>query len=106
MLPYKPYIPQSVGELWDLIGSMVLNAPRFVDDDFPGKNIDTEFVELIEGLTTIRKQLGEDRFTKLREMAERTKAHFVAAADDDSEEVKAGRNLLFEMEEVLNEIRR
>lgn len=106
MRPYKPYIPQTPGEVWDLIGSMVLNAPKFTDEDFPGKDIDTEFFELVEGLKVIRKRLGEDRYATLVEMAERTKALFVAATNDDADEVWAGRNLLLEMEEVLNQIRR
>jgi len=108
MRPYKPYIPQTPGEVWDLIGSMVLGAPRFIDSTgyFPGKNIDTEFEALTGGIDAIRKKLGEERYAKLMQMAEQTKNLFLAAADYEAEEAWEGRNLLLEMEDVLNEIRR
>jgi hypothetical protein len=106
MRSYKPYVPQTPGELWDLLGAMMLGAPRFINEDFPGANIDTEFFELTEGLKVIRDKLGEERYTKLLEMSERAKAHFVAAVDEDADDVSAGRNLLLDMENVLNEIRR
>jgi hypothetical protein len=28
--PYKPYIPQTIGEIWDKLGWMMLNSPTFI----------------------------------------------------------------------------
>lgn len=107
MQAYKPYVPQTLGELWDHIGSMVLGAPKFIDTSgfFPDMNIESEYFALVEGLKVVRPQLGEERYAKLVEMAERTKAYFVAAADEDADEVWAGRNLLLEMDEIVSEAR-
>ena len=57
---YTPYIPQGKSEIMDQLGSMMLSSPKFEDDSgyFPGKNIDTVFYQLNEGLRLIRKQLG------------------------------------------------
>jgi hypothetical protein len=107
MQSYKPYIPQNVDELWDLVGSMVLGAPKFIDTSgfFPGKGIETEYFKLMEGLRLARPELGEERYAKLAEMAERTKAYFVAAADEDADDVWTGRNLLLEMGDIVAEVR-
>jgi hypothetical protein len=107
MLSYDPYIPQNLDELWDLVGSMVLGAPKFIDTSgfFPGKGIETEYFRLTEGLKLARPELGEERYVKLVEMGQRTRAYFVAAADDDADEVWAGRNLLLDMEEIMDEAR-
>lgn len=102
MRPYKPYIPQSAGETIELLGAMVLDAPSFEDDSyFVGKNIDTTYFALDEGLKVIRSKLGEDRYTRLVEMARVTKEKFLQAADEDAEEVREGRNVLIEMIEML-----
>ena len=47
MMPYKPYVPQTISELWDHIGGMVLNSPTFVDKTgmYPDRGIETEFFE-------------------------------------------------------------
>lgn len=105
MRPYKPYIPQTMGELWDLIGSMVLGSPKFIDTSgfLAGKNLETEYFALTEGLKIVRPELGEERYAQLVEMAERTKAYFIAAADEDADEVWAGRNLLLDMDEIVDE---
>lgn len=108
MRPYEPYIPQTPGEVWDLLGAMVLDAPRFVDTSgyFPGRNIDTTFHALTEGFGVIRKMLGEERYAKLMALAQQAKALFIDTAEDELDKIRAGCQLLFEMEGVLNEIRR
>jgi len=107
MRPYKPYIPQTPGEVWDLLGSMVLGAPRFVDNSgyFPDRNIDTEFEALTGGFEAIGKRLGEARYGKLMELAQQAKALFAETAEDDLDRIRAGCGLLFEMEDILNEVR-
>jgi hypothetical protein len=102
MRPYKPYIPQSIGETIELLGAMVLDAPKFEDDSyFAGMSIDTEYVALDEGLEVIRGKLGEDRYTRLVEMALLSKEKFLQASDGNAEQLVAGRNILIEMIEIL-----
>lgn len=106
--PYKPYIPQTIGEIWDQLGSMMLSSSTFVDTTgyFPNKNIDTEFFRLKEGFKTVRRQLGEERYEKLVAMADRMKAHFEADPEDKTDDSMAGRQLIYDMEDVLKEVRR
>ena len=103
MPPYKPYIPQTVGEVVDLLGSMVLDAPKFEDESyFVGMSIETEYFALDEGLKLIRRKLGEDRYAKLVKMALLTKEKFLrSSSEGNAEELAAGRNILIEMIEML-----
>lgn len=104
--PYTPYIPQTISEIWDLLGGMMLEAPTFVDKTgyFPQQNIDTEFFALKEGLKSVQKKLGEERYERLVVMADRMKAHFLADPEDKTEDSVAGRRLINEMEGVLKEV--
>lgn len=108
MRPYRPYVPQTVGEIWDMLAAFMADAPTFIDRSgfFPGQNIDTEFYRLKEGLGVVRKRLGEERYHKLIDMADRMRAHFEADPEEKTEDSKAGRQLIFDMEDVLNEVRR
>ncbi|UZK66387.1 hypothetical protein [Sphingomonas sp. M1-B02] len=108
MRPYEPYVPQTIGEIWDLLGSMMLGSPTFVDKTgyFPQQSIDTEFFALKEGLNAIRKRLGEERYEKLVEMADRMRAHFEADPEDKTDDSLAGRQLIYDMEDVLREARK
>lgn len=56
----KPYIPASLSEINDQLGSMFLGAPTFRDQTLvsPDRTIESEFHELIEGLSLVRKTLG------------------------------------------------
>ncbi|MDV3457202.1 hypothetical protein RZN05_09430 [Sphingomonas sp. HF-S4] len=108
MRPYQPYIPQTPGEIRDQIGSMILSAPRFIDSSgyFLGQNIATEFHALTEGFGVIRKKLGEERYAKLIALAAHAKAHFGETSDDDLDGIRAGCAMLFEMEDIIDELRR
>ncbi|MDT8760995.1 hypothetical protein MZO42_20035 [Sphingomonas psychrotolerans] len=102
MRPYKPYIPQTAGEVVELLGSMVLDAPKFEDESyFAGMSIETEYFALDEGLKVIKAKLGEERYTRLVKMALVTKEKFLRAREGDAEELVAGRNILIEMIEML-----
>jgi hypothetical protein len=54
------YIPASLGEIYDRLGAMILDAPTFIDDpgEFPERNIDTVFRQLTESFGIVRKKLG------------------------------------------------
>lgn len=106
-MPYRPYIPQNIGELMDQLGSMMLGAPTFKDKTgyFP-QNIDTEFFALNEGLLVIRKKLGEERYAALRTLSDKMRALFEADPEDKTGETQAGREIIHEMEDILKSNRR
>lgn len=103
MKPYQPYIPQNISEIMDLLGSMMLNAPKFEDDTgyFPGQNIDTEFFALNEGLKAIRQKVGEENYQALVALSDRMRAHFEADPEDKTEDGIKGRDCIIEMEDIL-----
>lgn len=99
----KPYIPQGVSEIMDLLGSMMLSSPTFKDKTgyFPDRNIDTEFFALNEGLKTIRKKVGEENYQALVALSDRMRAHFEADPEDKTEDGIKGRDCIIEMEDIL-----
>ena len=104
----KPYIPASLSEINDQLGSMFLGAPTFKDKTltFPDRNMETEFHELVEGLGLVRKKLGADRFANLIDLAGRAKALFAADQEDSNGKTDEGRELLCQMQDVLRGVRR
>lgn len=100
--PYDPYVPETIGELIDQLGSMMLSSPTFVDTlgDFP-QNIDSEFFVLKEGLKAVRKKIGEERYARCLEMADRMRAHFEADPEDKTDDSLAGRQLIADMMAIL-----
>jgi hypothetical protein len=103
----NPYIPASLSEIYDLLGSMVLRAPTFIDESgyFPERNIDTRFLQLVGGFGRVRKKLGEDRYATLIDLAARAKALFAEDPEDKNGKTDEGRKLLFAMEDVLSVLR-
>jgi hypothetical protein len=101
--PYEPYIPQTTGELWDLLGGMMLDAPTFKDETgyFPGRSIETEFVALNGGIDAVRKKVGEERYAALVALSARMRALFEADPEDNTGDTQAGRQLIHEMEAIL-----
>ena len=102
---YKPYVPKGVGEIRDFLGMMMLKSPTFVDKTghFPGRNLETTFCELNEGLRLIRGNLGEERYFKLMEMSDRMRAHFEADPDDKTHDSLNGREIIDEMRDLLKQ---
>src|SRR6478672_5975132 len=101
--PYEPYIPATIDELLDKLGSVMLSSPRFKDTSgyFPGRNINTEFLALKESLNVLRKRLGEERYHALVAMSDRMRAHFEADPEDKTDEAIKGRDIILEMENIL-----
>ncbi|CAN5128531.1 hypothetical protein BH10PSE13_BH10PSE13_21970 [soil metagenome] len=108
MRPYNPYIPKTIGEIMDLLGSMMLGAPTFKDKSglFPARNIDTEFFALNESFKAIRKKAGEERYAALLALSDRMRAHFEADPEDKTQDGIDGRDCILEMEELLKSIAR
>lgn len=104
----KPYIPASLSEINDQLGSMILFAPTFLDRTlvFPERNIDSEFDTLVKGFDIVRKKLGEERYAALIDLAARAKALFAADQEDTNGKTDEGRALLFEIEDILRDARR
>jgi len=103
MRKYNPYIPESIGDLRDLIGSMMLDSPTFVDKSgfFAGKNIETAFYALGEGLRILRGKLGEERYRELVEMSNQMRAYFEADPEDQTGDAIKGRDLILDMLDLL-----
>ena len=104
----KPYIPASLSEINDQLGSMILHAPTFLDRTlvFPDRNIDSEFDTLVKGFDIVRKKLGEERYAALIDLAARAKTLFAADQGDTNGKTDEGRALLFEIEDILRDARR
>lgn len=104
----NPYIPASLSEINDLLGSMILDAPTFIDrlGHFPRQNIETRFHQLTQGFGLVRKKLGEERYAVLLDRAARAKALFAADQDDTNGKTDDGRALLIELQDLLRQVRR
>ncbi|MBU3078370.1 hypothetical protein [Sphingomonas quercus] len=103
-----PYIPQTLSEIYDLLGSMVLNAPTFTDDTgyFPERNIGSRFHQLTEGFGMVREKVGEEHYAALMDRAARAKALFAADPEDANGKTDQGRPLLHEIEDIIQSVRR
>lgn len=108
--PYRnpdPYIPATLSEIYDLLGSMILGAPTFIDKDgdFPERNLESEFHILVSSFDRVRPKLAEDRYTALLDLAARAKSLFAEDQDDTNGKTDGGRALLYEIEEVIQAAR-
>jgi hypothetical protein len=103
MLPYNPYVPQNISDLMDQLGWMLLNSTKFEDDTgyFPGRNLDTAFFSLNEGIKVIRKQIGDENYRTLVALSDQMRAHFEADPEDKTEDGIKGRNCIHQIEEIL-----
>jgi len=99
------YVPKNINELNDLIGAMVLRSPTFIDKTgyFPAQNIDVTFRALNESLDLVRDELGEDLYRKFRAMSDQMRAHFEADPGDKTGDTQKGRELLFDIHEILTQ---
>ncbi len=103
LIPYREPVPQSIGEMMDLLGSMMISSPTFSDSYFPGRNAETVFGALHEGLDKLRTKLGADRFNRLNHLALEIRALFEADPNGGVPETMRGREKILEMERVLRE---
>lgn len=103
----NPYIPATLSEIYDQLGSMMLGAPTFLDRTgyFPERNIDSEFHVLVESFGVVRQKIGEARYAQLIDLAARTKALFADDPEDANGKTDEGRELLLEIEDVIQAVR-
>jgi hypothetical protein len=104
----KIHIAQNIQELLDLLISMLLLAPKFMDKTgyFPYQNLDYVFRELHEGLNHNRPTLGQERYHELMRMSDRIRALFEADPEDKTGETRKGRDIIYEMESIVKQVRR
>ena len=100
--PYKPTIPNTLGEIDDLLAWMLFEAPKFQRQIYQAGDIEMAFFELKEGLTLLRTKLGEDRYASLVDMADQARTLFEADPEDETGETIEGRKLVIQMEKTLN----
>jgi hypothetical protein len=103
----NPYIPASLSEIYDLLASLILWAPTFDHDGYyPERNPETEFHVLTEGFSKVRTKIGEERYARLMDLAAKAKALFVDDPNDDNGKTDQGRDLLYEIEDIIQAARR
>ena len=105
-MPYQPYVPQDVGELLDQLAYMMLASPTFKDKTgyLPGRNVDTAFFALNEGLLVVRKELGEERYAALRVLSDKIQTLFKSDPEDETGNTHAGRMFIHEMEDISTNV--
>jgi hypothetical protein len=101
--PYRPHIPETISQIMEVLALILFESPKFVDKTgyFPHRNINTVFQQLREGLLQNRRKLGEERYLKLVEMSDRTRALFAADPEDQTGDTRKARLIIHEMEDLL-----
>jgi hypothetical protein len=101
-------IPQNVVELREVLASMLLSAPKFLDQTgyFPYKNLDYAFRQLYAGLDFNRPNLGEGRYQQLKGMADEMRPLFEADPDEKTGQAHQGCKIILAMEDILREVKR
>ena len=108
MMQPKLRVRQDIIELMDLLASMMLSAPKFLDKTgyFPYKNLDLVFRELHAGLDFNRPKLGEERYNQLKRMADEMRPLFEADPDNKTGQTVEGRKIILAMEDILRQVKR
>ena len=101
--PYKPYIAQTIGELSENLGWMMLNSSDVQGSYrlFPGSQHRYRLPSLNDSLANLRGKLGEERYAKMREMSDQMRALFESDPEGATGGRKAGRQIIHEMELML-----
>jgi hypothetical protein len=88
------FIPNTIGEISDYLGAMVLCMP---DVQMPNSNMDMAdtYAKLEHCFSLVRKQLGDDRYQQLIAMARQSHQHFIDGQN------KEGRFMLIDMQKLL-----
>ena len=101
-------VPRDIMEILEVLSSMLLSAPKFVDKTgyFPHRNLDYAFRQLNEGLSFNRPTLGEERFHELLRMSDDMRALFEADPEDKTGDTLKGCKIIHAMEDILRQVRR
>jgi hypothetical protein len=101
-------VPEDIPQLLEVLVSMRLTAPKFLDDTgyFPYKNLDYAFRQLNAGLDFNRPRLGEERYRDLIRMSGQIRALFEADPDDKTGQTHEGCIIILAMEDMLRQPKR
>ena len=101
------HIPKNIQDILDLLASMLLSSPKFVDKTgyLPFLNLDYVFQELHAGLGHNRRTLGDERYQGLMRMSGQMRAHFEADPENNTGETRKGRDIIYVMEDILRQAR-
>ena len=101
-------VAKDIQELLEILSSMLLSAPKFLDKTgyFPYMNLEYVFRQLNEGLVHNRRTLGEERYHDLMRMSDQMRALFEADPEDKTGETLEGCKIIHKMEDVLRQARR
>ena len=98
------YIPTSFGDLLEKLAITQLYSPKFEDPTGggqPWRNLEVMFYTLNEGLLNLRVPLGEELYRKLAGMSDEIRACFEADPEGTMGETRKGKDLLYEMEDLI-----
>ena len=106
MRPVKIRVPQNLIEILEILSSMLVSAPRFLDKTgyFPYMNLEYAFQQLNQGFSHNRLTLGEKRYADLMRMSDQMRALFEADPEDKTGETLKGCKVIQEMEEMLRQV--
>jgi hypothetical protein len=107
MKPGKMHAPQDIQEILVLLSWILLESPQFIEKSgyFQSMSVDYVFGRLKEGLGNIRETLGEQRYQELMRMSDRMQAHFEADPESKTGETRKGRDIVYDMEDILRQVR-
>jgi hypothetical protein len=83
---------------------ILLCSPRFEDPTGgfqPWHSLELRFYTLNEGLQDLRGQLGEELYQKLSAMSDQIRAYFEADPDEKTGETRKGKDLVYDMEDLV-----
>jgi hypothetical protein len=71
-------VPKRLGELYDLLGYMVLSGPELKSTFVPEQGVESMFADLDAGLLNLRRVLGEGGFSRLVDASAEAKALYMS----------------------------
>ena len=104
MIPSRaPHTPRDIEEIIDLLGMMMLYSPTFIDQSgfFSGRNVETVFQALNEGLLLVHGECKGGIYNELRTMSDRMRTHFEADPGNETDDTLKGRRLITEITDLL-----
>ena len=106
MTPKKAFIPSTIMELREKLSAMFLSAPTFIDKTghLPFLNLDYVFMQLTQGLTLNRSNLGDGNYAKLMDMTNAMRPLFEADPEDKTGEAVKGQAIINDMLELLEKL--
>lgn len=100
---HQPYIPQTLGEVFELLSVVLLSSPKFLDHRFPAQTLESVFFALNSGLGRFKGRLGEERYRRAVELSGRIQQHFEADPGDTNGRTHEGRLLVHDLEDIVRE---